>query len=62
MVIVIVEVWGRDPWLLPIRHSHLVLTSVIMTMGEPGVNMVAPQFTIKVMFGGEKTLPVAWLD
>ena len=37
MVIVIVEVWGRDPWLLPIRHSHLVLTSVIITMGELGV-------------------------
>jgi len=26
------------------------------------LNMVAPQFTIKVTFEGEKTLPVAWLD
>jgi len=25
-------------------------------------SMVEPQFSIEVNFGGEKTLPVAWLD
>ena len=62
--LIIVEVWGRDPLLSPIRHSHLVLTSVIMTMGELGVfNMMAPQFTIKVTFGGERnfTSCLVWL-
>ena len=24
-----VEIWGRDHWLLPIGHSHLMLTSVV---------------------------------
>ena len=28
---------GRDPWLSPIGHIHLVLTSVIMMMGKLGV-------------------------
>ena len=33
----LVEVWGRDPWLSPIGHSYLVLTSVIMMMCEMAV-------------------------
>ena len=23
------EIWGRDPWLSPIGHTHPVLTSVL---------------------------------
>ena len=30
----IVEIWGRDPWLPPIEHSHLVLIFVVMLLGQ----------------------------
>ena len=28
-----VEVWGRNPWLSPIGHSHLVLATVVVMNG-----------------------------
>ena len=49
----LVEVWDRDPRLSSIGHRHLVLISVILVMTVV-LKWLSPQFTISVLFGGEK--------
>ena len=38
ILLLLVEIWGRDPWVLPVGHSHLVLSLLLMVVFIGGLS------------------------